>query len=108
MTVTLKSAADQAQPGRVRLALGRPALHAVVGALFATLFTWPIVAFDAPLNTWTLMYATWALAVVALFVLSRGEDPVDPDSLDEATDDTVASVPAPGNESTYRAEGSGV
>jgi hypothetical protein len=54
------------------------------------------------------MYATWALAVVALFVLSRGEDPVDPDSLDEATDDTVASVPAPGNESTYRAEGSGV
>jgi hypothetical protein len=62
------------------------------------------VAFDAPLNTWTFMYAGWGLAALALFVLSRGEDVVDTEAVDDADDDIVDSVPAPHPTSTRSPE----
>ena len=61
----------------VTMALGRPVLHLIVGAIFAGLFTWPLVAFDAPLNTWTFIYLAWGASIAVLFAFSRGEEPAE-------------------------------
>lgn len=72
------------KPGSWRRALGRPALHSVVGLAFALLFTWPILAFDAPLSTWTFMYLGWVCAVAMLFAFSKGHDTPDTEDFDNS------------------------
>lgn len=67
----------------IRMALGQPVLHLVLGALFALLFTWPLLAFDAPLDTWTFIYCTWAMAIVVLFIASRGADAEEEEVVDD-------------------------
>ncbi len=54
--------------------LGHPALHFMVAAIFGLLFTLPFLAFKTPVNTWTFLYGTWAVAIIALFFFSLGPD----------------------------------
>ena len=66
-----------------RIVLGRPALHLVLGAVFVLLFSWPILASDSPLTTWSTIFVAWALSLAVSFVLSWGEDEPDLDALEE-------------------------
>lgn len=66
-----------------RRLLGQRSIHVLLGALFAVLFTWPLLVSDSPRSSWISMYGTWAAAIVVTGLLSLGtEDEEDPE--DEA------------------------
>jgi hypothetical protein len=49
------------------------AFRGFVGTLFALLFCWPFLAYDRPISVFYFLMIAWAFAIVAAFVLSRGE-----------------------------------
>lgn len=58
----------------IRRFLGAPALHVLSGALFFFAFVWPMFAVDRPAKTFYFLHAAWALSLVVLFFVSRGDD----------------------------------
>ena len=62
---------------KLRTLLDKPALHLLLGAAFMVVFTWPFLAIEKPVDTWTFLYGAWGLAIVAIFVVSLGEPQVD-------------------------------
>jgi hypothetical protein len=71
-------------PTRLRQALGRPALHLLLGGLFLAAFTWPFLTAERPEAAVLHLLITFSLAIAALFAVSRGEEPREPDGDDEA------------------------
>lgn len=67
--------------------LGHPALHVMLGVLFAILFTWPLLASTQPVATWAFMYGAWGVAVLACAALSFGTAPAGEDDWDDGEDD---------------------
>ncbi len=66
---------------RFRRLLGQRSLHVLLGALFAVLFTWPLLVSDSPRWSWISMYGTWAAAIVVTGLLSLGTE--DDEGLEE-------------------------
>lgn len=52
--------------------LGRPALHILLALAFAVAFFWPIFAMTRATQTFHFLYGSWFVALIALFVISRG------------------------------------
>ncbi len=62
---------------RLRQALGKKALHFLLGAIFTFVFSWPLFGFDNAFSTWSFLYGSWAVVVGILFVLSLSKDDED-------------------------------
>jgi len=71
----------------VRTILARPALHVVLALVFAAAFFWPIFAMEKPARTFNFLYLVWFISLVALFVVSRGEEAREEDEEDAAEQD---------------------
>ncbi len=74
MSNTQAKPIESSEPGKdaLRRALGRPALHLSVGALFLAAFSWPFFTFTHAGSVWTWLYLSWAACIAAAFVFSRG------------------------------------
>ncbi|MEE9385181.1 MAG: hypothetical protein V3V08_17390 [Nannocystaceae bacterium] len=51
--------------------LRSPIVHAILGVFFLLAFSWPIFAFERPINTWVFLYAVWALGIFCIFLSSQ-------------------------------------
>jgi hypothetical protein len=79
-----------------RKVLGRPALHVVLGLLFAAAFFWPIFAMEKPATTFNFLYLTWFVCLLAMFAVSRGTEPKADDDDDQDNDDGPVDPSAAG------------
>ena len=86
------------QRRKLREALGNKALHFMLGALFAMIFSWPLFGFKNPFSTWVFMYGSWGVVVVLLAILSLSVDPVEDDDMDTdaGQEDDAVNGAAPG------------
>jgi hypothetical protein len=58
----------------LRVILGIPAFHILVGCVFAVSFVWPFVAFTRPVTVFCSLMGSWAASILAAFLLSTGRD----------------------------------
>jgi hypothetical protein len=54
--------------------LARPALHVLLACLSAGAFVWPFLTADSAFQVVAELFDAWAVAIVALFVLSRARE----------------------------------
>lgn len=71
---------------KARTILGRPALHVMLGVIFAIIFTWPLLAIERPINTWMFLYAFWGLSVFWCGLLALGEEATEGTDWEHAQD----------------------
>jgi hypothetical protein len=59
---------------RLSRVVEKGAFRGFAGTVFALLFCWPFLAFDRPISVFYFLMIAWALAIVAAFVMSRGDE----------------------------------
>lgn len=77
----------------IRHILARPALHVVLALVFAVAFLWPIFAMTNPAETFNFLYVAWFLSLVAIFIVSRGEEARDDDDDESAAEQGKPAAP---------------
>jgi hypothetical protein len=77
---------------RLSRVLSRPELHLLLGAIFSGAFIWPLMVYERASTVFYCLFGTWAAAIIVLFVISRGSDQGEDESLKDVQSPDASDV----------------